>query len=324
MKTDIAKKKSRPAAATTARGKSVVSTKVGDNNKKKRSNNSNSNSNNNKKQKKNNGAAKKKANNKNNDINWITSLARDNASNDNGTGAKIPSKEDRKRKRELKKNRRIEQQEEKQLQRHQQQQHQSTHALKNAPPKTMHTSGGASSSSQQQQQQSVLLELSKHRIRRMSRNLLALRKEIYNDIYNNEKTTTTTKEKPLRPTPYYLPENIDKLKKRKRTKRQQWNENSIQPSKSDYSGIGLARISMFIEFIDPSYYAKLEEEFQEHIPGFFGKQRTKAMKRQTDGNMLWRRLANEKKKMSKKSIGMSADERVKAMIDSSTRAGLLR
>ena len=81
---------------------------------------------------------------------------------------------------------------------------------------------------------------------------------------------------------------------------------------------------MFIEFIDPSYYAKLEEEFQEHIPGFFGKQRTKAMKRQTDGNMLWRRLANEKKKMSKKSIGMSADERVKAMIDSSTRAGLLR
>jgi len=84
-------------------------------------------------------------------------------------------------------------------------------------------------------------------------------------------------------------------------------------------------MSMYIEFLDPSYYPKLEEEFREHIPGFFGKQRTKAMKRQTDGNMLWRRLADDKKKNSnnKKFKNMSTDERVLAMIDSTARSALL-
>ena len=307
----MAKKQSQ--AAVPARGDSV-STK-GDNNKnKKKTDNKNKSNNYNNKKKKN---SKTKSNGNKNDINnWITSLARDSASNDIGTaGAKIPSKEDRKRKRELKKNKRMEEKELKQLQQQQQQQssaRQSTHTLKKAPPPTNpHTSSGASSSQSQKLSQSVLLELSRNRIRRMSRNLLTLRKDIY-----KEKAASSGGE---RPRPYYLPEGFkDKLKKRKR----KWNEDSIQPFKSDYSGIGVARISMYIEFMDPSYYPKLEEEFQEHIPGFFGKQRTKAMKRQMDGNMLWRRLANDKKnnngKLSKKLKGMSADERVQAMIDSDT------
>ena len=82
------------------------------------------------------------------------------------------------------------------------------------------------------------------------------------------------------------------------------------------SGIGLARESLYISFLDPSYFPKLEEEFREHIPGFFGKQRSKAMKRQLDGNMLWRQLAEKKLPMGKKLKGMTPDERVQAMIDS--------
>ena len=102
--------------------------------------------------------------------------------------------------------------------------------------------------------------------------------------------------------------------KKKRSKG--WNEASIQPRSSDYSGIGLARESLYISFLDPSYFPKLEEEFREHIPGFFGKQRSKAMKRQLDGNMLWRQLAEKKLPMGKKLKGMTPDERVQAMIDS--------
>eukprot|EP00980_Cylindrotheca_fusiformis_P005927 scaffold1246_cov134-Cylindrotheca_fusiformis.AAC.19 len=94
-----------------------------------------------------------------------------------------------------------------------------------------------------------------------------------------------------------------------------WNEHSIQPRSGDYSGIGLARKSLFISFKDPSFFPTLEEEFKEHIPGFFGKQRTKAMKKQLDGNMLWRQLA-DKKKMSNKFKNMSPDQRVQSMLDS--------
>jgi hypothetical protein len=69
-----------------------------------------------------------------------------------------------------------------------------------------------------------------------------------------------------------------------------WDETTIQPRSSDYSGIGLARTSLYVRFDDLSFFPKLKQEFAEHIPGFFGKQRSKAVKRQLDGNMLWRQL----------------------------------
>ena len=111
------------------------------------------------------------------------------------------------------------------------------------------------------------------------------------------------------------------------------NEQNLQPRTCDYSGIGLARKSLFIPFQDPSHIPKLTQEFNEHIPGFFGRQRTKAMKRQLDGNMLWRKLANHKLQqqqtegsgggggssngglLPKKFANLSPDDRVQAMID---------
>lgn len=103
-----------------------------------------------------------------------------------------------------------------------------------------------------------------------------------------------------------------------RNLKKSWHEESIQPRKKDYGGIGLARRSLFINFNDPSLIPKLEKEFAEHIPGFFGKQRTKAMKKQLGGNMLWRKLADskmkEKKVDGKRLKDMSPDERVEAMI----------
>jgi hypothetical protein len=103
-------------------------------------------------------------------------------------------------------------------------------------------------------------------------------------------------------------------------------ENWFQPLQSNYGGIGFARPSLFIALDDPSWQPKLEEEFSEHIPGFFGKQRTKAMKKQLDGQMLWRQLQKQKVAQSslnkkqpikingKKISEMTPDQRVEAMI----------
>jgi len=95
-----------------------------------------------------------------------------------------------------------------------------------------------------------------------------------------------------------------------------WSPETVQPRKRDYGGLGIARPSMFLALSDPSFMPKLEQEFQEHIPGFFGKQRTKAMKKQLDGNMLWRKLAEKRhvKVNGRKLSDMTPDERVEAMI----------
>lgn len=110
-------------------------------------------------------------------------------------------------------------------------------------------------------------------------------------------------------------------KKGKAVAWKRWTEDTIQPRNRDYGGLGIARPSMYINLGDPSFLPKLEEEFSEHIPGFFGKQRTKAMKKQLDGNMLWRRLAE--KRISKVNglnlSDMTPDERVETMIE----AGML-
>ena len=80
---------------------------------------------------------------------------------------------------------------------------------------------------------------------------------------------------------------------------------------------------MFLSLDDPSFFPKLEMEFAEHIPGFFGKQRTKAMKKQQAGKMLWRQLADKKnghqKVNGKKLSEMTPDERVEAML----KAGMI-
>lgn len=122
--------------------------------------------------------------------------------------------------------------------------------------------------------------------------------------------------------------------KGKATVGQQLTDENIQPRKNDYGGLGLARNSLLISLRDVSFVPKLEQEFAEHIHGFFGKQRTKAMKKQLDGNMLWRRLQKQKdadgkshgrkknkdnffgdiKVDGKKLSDMTPDERVEAMI----------
>ena len=81
-------------------------------------------------------------------------------------------------------------------------------------------------------------------------------------------------------------------------RKRRWDDAGVQPRACDYGGIGLARSSLFLSFDDPSWVPKLEEEFLEHIPGFFGKQRTKAMKKQRNANMLWKRLLEEKQHRS--------------------------
>lgn len=120
--------------------------------------------------------------------------------------------------------------------------------------------------------------------------------------------------------------------KGKATSGQKLTDDNIQPRKSDYGGLGFARKSLLISLRDISFVPKLEQEFAEHVHGFFGKQRTKAMKKQLDGNMLWRRLQQEKnstrqsstskqnhdlnhiKWNGKKLSDMTPDERVEAMI----------
>ena len=105
-------------------------------------------------------------------------------------------------------------------------------------------------------------------------------------------------------------------------RKRRWDEVGIQPRSRDYGGIGLARPSLFLSFDDPSWLPKLEQEFAEHVPGFFGKQRTKAMKKQLNANMLWKRLLNEKQQQNnprkRKKLNhvtkASTDDRVEALL----------
>ena len=114
-----------------------------------------------------------------------------------------------------------------------------------------------------------------------------------------------------------FPETTKSKKKRKK-----WDTDNIQPRPKDYGGLGLALPSLFLSVEDPSFVRLLEDEFQEHIDGFFGKQRTKAMKKQLDGKMLWRQMAKVKhtnqKVDGRKLADMTPDQRVEAML----KAGL--
>lgn len=96
-------------------------------------------------------------------------------------------------------------------------------------------------------------------------------------------------------------------------KARRWDSEGIQPLSSQYGGIGLARESLFISLDSPAWLPQLEQEFAEHIPGFFGKQRTKAMKKQLNKNMLWKRMLQDKD--SKKKKLLSPEERAEVLLD---------
>lgn len=67
----------------------------------------------------------------------------------------------------------------------------------------------------------------------------------------------------------------------------------LQPRVRDYNGQGLVRPSLYLPFHDPSFLPKLELEFEEHVPGFFGKAKKKAAKKDED-MMLWRKCLKAK------------------------------
>jgi hypothetical protein len=129
-----------------------------------------------------------------------------------------------------------------------------------------------------------------------------------------EETVAARMEQDERPVPF----DNSIVKKKGMNKKRKWEDDTIQPRNRDYGGIGLARPSMFLPLNDPSFVPKLEQEFAEHVPGFFGKTHTKAVKKQKDGGMLWRKMADKKTQQTKvngkKLADMSADERVEAMI----------
>lgn len=118
--------------------------------------------------------------------------------------------------------------------------------------------------------------------------------------------------------PYVPKTMISSSRKRKRDT----SEVIVQPRPSDYGGIGLARPSLWIPLHDPSIVPLIVEEFSEHIPGFYGKQRTKAMKKQLDAKLIWRQMNNKAHKDKllsrvvdgKRLSDMNPDDRVLAMI----------
>jgi hypothetical protein len=88
-----------------------------------------------------------------------------------------------------------------------------------------------------------------------------------------------------------------------------------QPRKSAYGGLGLARPTLLLSFADPNWPRRLAESFAEHITGWSGPApMAHAMKRQRDGNLLWRRLLREKQESQKGGKPpASADARAEAM-----------
>lgn len=89
----------------------------------------------------------------------------------------------------------------------------------------------------------------------------------------------------------------------------------LQPRKREYGGLGLARPSLYLDLRDESFIPKLEEEFSEHITGFYGKIRTKAMKKQAEGNMLWRQLLKQKESGGIKPVNVVKNGKMISGID---------
>ena len=229
---------------------------------------------------------------------WVTSLARNEVSETNSTKA------ERIAKRLVKKRRREEIKQEKR------------NAHPKASARTEDNVGGFQREPSSAQNHSVTSRISKQSLR-----LNVLSQKVEDRVTLVKEKCMKAWQKPYSPVPI-----IPKKRRRQR-------EDCQQPRPSDYGGIGLARASLWISLDDPSWQPKLEEEFAEHVTGFFGKNRTKAMKKQLDGKMLWRQLMAEKqgkeqnamshpgnqKINGKKLSAMTSDERIEAMI----RAGMI-
>ncbi|KAL7467490.1 hypothetical protein ACHAXS_007734 [Conticribra weissflogii] len=87
----------------------------------------------------------------------------------------------------------------------------------------------------------------------------------------------------------------------------------LQPRIRDYNGQGLVRPSLFLSLSDPSFVPKLEMEFEEHVPGFFGRAKAKSAKKQSDVNMLWRRRLEEK--VAEDSVKNTKKKKKKMQVD---------
>lgn len=240
---------------------------------------------------------------KNSDLNsFISNLAK--KASDSTT--KLPSKEERIQKRAAKKQKR----EQKQQQ---------------------HTSSRQENTSSRQKNENPHLKLNKQQ--QQEEQQQQDRKPAPQQLNTDSYTTTSISKKRLRQLATVCKQSIPRQKKSyqkpfdgfdsKRRKTKQLTDSTVQPRPKDYGGLGLARETLWLQLEDPSFTARLEEEFQEHIDGFFGKQRTKAMKKQLDGKMLWRQLQNNKNKNQKidgkKLNSMTPDQRVEAML----KAGML-
>jgi hypothetical protein len=102
----------------------------------------------------------------------------------------------------------------------------------------------------------------------------------------------------------------------------QWNTESLQPRRKDYSGMGCALPSGYLELTDPSFVPKFQEIYRYHVPGFFGKP-PKYQKSDTtlakQKGLVRRQIDPHLVLQGRKVSDMTPDERVEALL----KAGLL-
>jgi hypothetical protein len=104
-------------------------------------------------------------------------------------------------------------------------------------------------------------------------------------------------------------------------KKQKMSESAkiVQPRSKDYNGQGLARPSIYMDFDSGDFEPRFTQQFGEHVEGFFGKVRTKGMKKQaakkngsSGGGQMDGALGAL---MGDKSLdGLTADEKVEALM----------
>jgi len=98
----------------------------------------------------------------------------------------------------------------------------------------------------------------------------------------------------------------------------------LQPRHKDYNGQGLARPSIYMDICAPDFVPRFNQQFEQHVEGFFGKVKTKAMKKQKKREEAANGEGGEttalQDAMKSKSLeGLTADERVERLL----AAGLL-
>lgn len=234
---------------------------------------------------------------------WITALAQQQAAA--SPVASSTTKEERKRKRLEKKNRR----EDRKLHVKQKLEEQ---RIRKELRRDNHRTKGLNGSTRNNNATNESLEPqqgdSKRRKGLMTRKSQSCLVRLSEMLQHCSEDTTSARQ---RSTPFQPVDN----KKGKAVANQTLDSQRVQPRSRDYGGLGLARPSLYIGLRDPSFLPLLEEEFAEHVQGFFGKVRTKAMKKQLDGNMLWRRmLADKQENSKKKNKGARPEKRVETMM----------